>query len=67
MATWLVVPLPEWPIVTVPGLALASASSVFMSGKRSGRVTTRVGAVVRMLTGASTCSICCLPAKIGAT
>ena len=39
-----------------------------MSVKRlSARATTRVGTVVRMLTGANCDSICCLPAKIGAT
>ena len=48
------VPLPEWPMLTVPGLALASASRLFMSVKRlSARTTTRVGTVVRMLTGAN--------------
>ena len=68
MATWLVVPLPEWPMLTVPGLALASASRARASAKRlSARVTTRVGTVVRMLTGASRESISFLPAKIGAT
>ena len=68
MATWLVVPLPEWPMVTVPGLTLASASNVRASVKRlSDRVTIRVGAVVRILTGANTGSIGCLPANSGAT
>ena len=31
---WLVVPLPAWPMLTVPGLALASATTAFMSAKR---------------------------------
>ena len=68
MPTWLVVPLPEWPMLIVPGLARHSATTLFMSVKRlSARVTTSVGTVVRMLTGANWDSISFLPAKIGAT
>ena len=55
-------------MLTVPGLARHSATTLFMSVKRlSARVTTSVGTVVRMLTGANWDSISFLPAKIGAT
>ena len=56
-------PLPEWPTLTVPGFALASASALFMSGKRlSARVTIIVGTVVSRLIGANSGTIDGLPA-----
>jgi len=61
---WLVVPLPAWPMLTVPGLARASASAALMSAKRpSALVAITIGTVVSRLSGANSGTIDGLPAR----
>ena len=56
--------VPARPTGTFNRVAVPRAGS---TAETAARVRIRVCAVVRMLIGASTCSICCLPAKIGGT
>ncbi len=61
---WLVVPLPAWPILTVPGLALASASAARMFAKRPpGLPTMIMGTVLSREIGVNRGTIDGLPAR----
>ena len=68
MSVWFGVPLPAWPMLIVPGLALAVASSDCQSVKRLlAGTTTIMGTVLSILTGAKDGTIDGLPAISGET